>query len=58
MKCQIGISSFWFRAVTQSDVKLRARGEALLVVLATGLFAAGLCFVRPMVFESVDYVLY
>jgi hypothetical protein len=44
--------------VTLSGLKLRARGEDLLVVLATGLFTAGLCFVRPTVFESVDYVLY
>jgi tetratricopeptide (TPR) repeat protein len=37
---------------------LRARGEALLVVLATGLFAAGLCFVPPTVFETEGYVSY
>ena len=41
-----------------SVVRSRARREDLLVVLATGLFAAGLCFVPPTVFESGDYVLY
>ena len=35
-----------------------ARREDLLVVLATGLFAAGLCFVPPTVSESGDFVLY
>ena len=44
--------------MTLPGVKLRARGENLLIVLATGLFAAGLCFVRPTVFESLDYVQY
>jgi hypothetical protein len=39
-------------------VKLRARREDLLVVAACGLFAAGLCFLRPTVFESLDYVQY
>ena len=41
-----------------SGERLRARREDLLVVLATGLFAAVLCFVRPTIFESADYVLY
>jgi hypothetical protein len=40
-----------------SHERLRARSENLLVVLTVGLFAAGLCFVRPTVFESLDYVL-
>jgi hypothetical protein len=44
--------------MAMSGVQLRARREDLLVVLATGLFAAGLCFVQPTVFESGDYVLY
>lgn len=33
-----------------------ARWETLLVVLATGLFAAALCFASPTLFESMDYV--
>ena len=41
-----------------AGVRLRARRETLLVVLATGLFAAGLCFLRPTVFEGLDYVQY
>jgi hypothetical protein len=41
-----------------SSVRWRARREDLLVVLATGLFAAVLCFVRPTIFESADYVLF
>ena len=41
-----------------AGVRLRARREPLLVVLATGLFAAGLCFLRPTVFEGLDYVQY
>ena len=41
-----------------SHARRCARIENLLVVLAAGLFAAGLCFVRPTIFESVDYVLY
>jgi tetratricopeptide (TPR) repeat protein len=41
-----------------SGVQLRPRAEILLVVLATGLFTAGLCFVPPTVFESADYVLF
>ena len=40
-----------------SGERLRASRENLLVVLATGLFAAVLCFVRPTIFESADYVL-
>ena len=46
------------RSVTLPGVKLRARGQDLLVVVATGLFAAGLCFVRPTVFETMGYVTY
>jgi hypothetical protein len=42
--------------VTSSGLKLRARREDLLVVLATGLFAAGLCFVAPTLLESADCV--
>ena len=38
------------------DQRLRGRLENLLVVLATGVFAAGLCFVAPTLLESVDYV--
>jgi hypothetical protein len=41
-----------------SGERRRAGGEVLLVVLATGLFAAGLCFVPPTVFEGLDYVQY
>jgi len=41
-----------------SCAPLRARAENLLVVVATGLFAAGLCFVRPTVFEGLGYVTY
>src|ERR1022692_789483 len=44
--------------MAMSVVRSRARREDLLVVLATGLLAAGLCFVPPTVFESGDYVLY
>jgi hypothetical protein len=44
------------QAVTMSGVQWRARTEALLVVAATGLFTAGLCFVRPTVFEGLSYV--
>src|ERR1035441_3729576 len=40
-----------------SGTRLRARSETLLVVLATGLLAAVLCFVRPTIFEGADYVL-
>jgi tetratricopeptide (TPR) repeat protein len=40
-----------------SGERLRTRREDLLVVLATGLFASALCFVRPTIFESADYVL-
>ena len=38
--------------------RLRDRREDLLVVLATGLFTAGLCFVPPTVFEGLGYVTY
>jgi tetratricopeptide (TPR) repeat protein len=41
-----------------SGERLRARREDLLVLLATGLFSAVLCFVPPTIFESADYVLY
>jgi hypothetical protein len=41
-----------------SGERLRQHGEDLLVVLATGLFAAGLCFLPRTVFESGDFVLY
>ena len=41
-----------------SGVRRRARRENLLVVLATGLFAAGLCFIPPTVFEGLGYVTY
>jgi hypothetical protein len=41
-----------------SGERLRARREDLLVVFATGLVAAVLCFVRPTIFESADYVQY
>jgi hypothetical protein len=44
--------------MAMSGVQWRGRKEDLLVLLATGLFAAGLCFVPPTVFESGDYVLY
>src|ERR1022692_1945978 len=40
-----------------SGERLRTRREDLLVVLATGLFASALGFVRPTIFESADYVL-
>jgi len=36
--------------------QLATRWENRLVVLATGLFAAGLCFIPPTLFESMDYV--
>lgn len=36
--------------------QLRIRWCDLLVLAATGFFAAGLCFVAPTVFESMDYV--
>ncbi len=36
--------------------QFRARREDLIVVVATGLFAAGLCFPEPKLLESVDYV--
>jgi hypothetical protein len=39
-----------------SGDRLHARLENLLVVLATGLFAAGVCFVVPTVLEGSDYV--
>jgi hypothetical protein len=32
--------------------------ETLLLVIATGLYAAGLCYVPPTVFQSADYLLY
>ena len=38
--------------------RLRQHGEDLLVVLAPGLFAAGLCFLPPTVFASGDFLLY
>jgi hypothetical protein len=41
-----------------SGGQLGVRWENTLVVLATGLFAAGLCFVAPTLVESVDYVQY
>lgn len=41
-----------------SGERLRARREDLLVVLVTGLIASVLCFVRPTIFESADYVQY
>jgi hypothetical protein len=41
-----------------SGERLRARREDLLVVLVTGLFTAGLCFVPPTVFEGLSYVTY
>ena len=41
-----------------SGERLRARTEDLLVVFATGLVAAVLCFVRPTLFQSADYVQY
>jgi hypothetical protein len=44
--------------MAMSAVGWRPRGEDLLVALATGLFAAGLCGVPPTLFESGDYVLY
>ena len=39
-------------------MQLRVRGECLLVVLTTGMFAAGLCFVPPTAFETEGYVSY
>ena len=41
-----------------SGERRRARRENLLVVLTTGLFAAGLCFIPPTVFEGLGYVTY
>ena len=41
-----------------SGGQLPARWENLLVALATALFAAGLCFVAPTLFEAADYVVY
>jgi Bacterial membrane protein YfhO len=38
------------------DGQSRARCQNLLVVLATGMFAAELCFVPPTLFEGLDYV--
>ncbi len=40
-----------------SGERFRAREQDLLVAIATGLFAAGLCFLPPTVFESGDFVL-
>ena len=45
-------------APVASRIHIRARTEGLLIVLATGLFAAGLCFGRPAVFEGADFVAY
>ena len=39
-----------------SGKQISARREDILVVLATGLFAAGLCFIAPTVLQSLDYV--
>jgi hypothetical protein len=36
--------------------QFHARRENLLVVLATGLFAAALCFVAPTLLDSMDYL--
>jgi Bacterial membrane protein YfhO len=43
--------------MSMTDQKRRNRVEFLLLVAATGLFAAGLCFTTPPIFESYDYVL-
>ena len=40
-----------------SEKRFRAHGEGLLVVIAAGLYAAGLCYLPPTLFESGDYVL-
>jgi hypothetical protein len=40
-----------------SGQRFRTHGEDLIVVIATGLFAAGLCFLPPTLFESADFVL-
>jgi hypothetical protein len=37
--------------------RFRTHAEDLIVVIATGLFAAGLCFLPPTMFESADFVL-
>jgi hypothetical protein len=39
-----------------SGERFRAPAEYLLVVVATGLYAAGLCYLPPTVFESGDFV--
>ena len=39
-----------------SGDQLRTGREQVLVVLATGLFTAALCFLPPTVFESADYL--
>src|ERR1035438_3547620 len=44
--------------MAMSGERMRASKEHLLVVLATGLFASVLCFVRPTIFESADYALF
>jgi len=44
-------------AMPSSHKRFRAYKEALIVVIATGLFAAWLCFLPPTMFESGDFVL-
>ena len=41
---------------SMSDGLCRARREDFIVVVATGLFAAGLCFAGTKLLETFDYV--
>ena len=41
-----------------SDQDARVRRENLLAVGAAGVLAAGLCFLQPTLFQSVDYLLF
>jgi hypothetical protein len=41
-----------------SGGRFRGHAEKMLVVVATGLYAAGLCFLPPTVFEGADFLTY